>query len=334
MAINIALEIGTSYTTIFVDNYNIVLREPTAVAFLDNEENTVRAVGEEALQMQGKTGEKINVVFPVSEGYISDPESASLMLAEFIKKIFPSRSRIFAPSLKAILSVPAGISVDERKIYEDVLVKAGINKVEMVDKVLLSALGADLPISDGGVVVVSIGGGSTDVALVGMYSVISGCSFNLGGNMMDRAIIDHIVGKYGIKISKATAMRLKEETASLYPNDIAVTEVKGLDTDTLTPTTVKVFASDLYETLQPYYERVCDGIVGIVNDCPPALAESLHNKGVFVVGGGAKMPGLKEMLAERIPLPVTIVAEPEYASVSGGGKLISDKALMDNINTQ
>jgi rod shape-determining protein MreB len=284
--------------------------------------------------MQDKTGEKINVVFPATEGYISDPESASLMLAEFIKKIFPTRSKLFAPTLKAILSVPAGLSVDERRVYEDVLVKAGINKVEMVDKVLLSAIGAVLPIGDGGVVLVSIGGGSTEIALVGMYSVISGCSINLGGNMMVRAIIDYVVGKYGVKISKATAMRLKEETASLYSADIATSEVKGLNTDTLTPTTLKVYASDLYETLQPYYERICDGIVGIINDCPPALAESLHNKGVFVVGGGAKIPGLKEMLSERIPLPVTVVSEPEYASVSGGGKLVSNKELMDEINTQ
>ena len=133
MAINIALELGTSYTTIFVDNYNIVLREPTAVAFLDDDDNTLRAVGEEALQMQGKTGEKINVVFPVSEGYISDPESASLMLAEFIKKIFPSRSKIFS-SIKAILSIPAGLSVEERRVYEEILVKAGIKFTVLMDE--------------------------------------------------------------------------------------------------------------------------------------------------------------------------------------------------------
>ena len=129
MAINIALEIGTSYTTIFVENYNIVLREPTVVAFLDDEENTLRAVGEDALIMQGKTSEKINFVFPVTEGYIADAESASIMLAEFLKKIFPKRSKLFSP-LKAILSVPAGLTVEERKVYEDVLVKAGISKIE------------------------------------------------------------------------------------------------------------------------------------------------------------------------------------------------------------
>ena len=333
MAINVALEIGTSYTTIFVDNYNIVLREPTAVAFLDDEENTVRAVGYDALQMQGKTGEKINVVFPVSEGYIADPETASLMLAEFLKKIFPKRPKLFS-SIKAILSVPAGLSVEERKVYEDVLVKAGINKVEMVDKVLLGAIGADLPINEGGVLLVSIGGGSTEIALVGMCSVISGCSVNIGGNMMDRAIIDYIVGKYGVKLSKATAIKLKEETASLYSDDLASCEVKGLNTDTLTPTTVKVNAIDLYEALLPYYERICEGIIGIINDCPPALAESLHNKGVCVVGGGAKIPGLEELLTSRIPLPIKIVSQPEYASVSGGGKLISNKELMDEINSQ
>ena len=333
MAINIALEIGTSYTTIFVENYNIVLREPTVVAFLDDEENTLRAVGEDALMMQGKTSEKINFVFPVTEGYIADAESASIMLAEFLKKIFPKRSKLFSP-LKAILSVPAGLTVEERKVYEDVLVKAGISKIEMVEKVLLGAIGADLPIKNGGQLIVSIGGGSTEIALVGMCSVASGCSMNIGGDMMDRAIMDYIVGKYGVNVSKATARKLKEETASLYSDDIASCEIKGLNTDTLTPTSILISSTDLYEALMPYYERICEGIISIINDCPPSLAEGLHNKGVFVVGGGAKIPGLQETLAKKIPLPVKVLSQPEYTCVVGGGKLISDKELMDEINTQ
>ncbi len=334
MAINIALEIGSTYTTIFVENYNVVLREPSAIAFMDDSDHTVRAVGEEAVEMQGRAGEKINVVYPVVDGYLSDKDAASLMLSEFLRKIFPRIGKLFSSSVHAIVSVPAAIDVEERKAYEDVCVKAGISKVEMVDKVLLSAIGADLDLKQGGVILVSIGGGSTEIALVGQCAVLSGCSVNIGGNMMDRAIMDAVIGKYGVKLDKTVVTELKESIGTLFYNDISQEEVKGLNTDTVTPAACTVYAYDLYESLLPYYERIAEGIMGVVNECPSAFAQSLHDMGVFVVGGGAKIPGLKGILEEKLSLPVTVCKEPEYASVVGGGKLISDKELLTEINAR
>lgn len=326
MAINIAVEIGSSYTTIFVENNNVVLREPSIVAFLDDANKTVRAVGKQAIVLKGKTTEKVNFVTPVEDGYITDPESASIMLSEFLKKIFPSKK-----NLKAILSTPASLTVEERKTYEDVCIKAGISKVEMVDKVLLSSVGASMPVADGGAIVVSIGGGSTEIALVSMYSVIAGCAVNIGGNMMDSAIIDYVIGKYGIKISKGTAQKVKEEVGSLMSNCMLAYEVKGLDTESLIPSAITLCSYDIYEAISPYYKRIAEGIMSIVNECPPALCESLHDRGVFVVGGGAKIHGLEKLLKGETNLKVKVCQDPEYCAIIGGGKLINNKELLNQI---
>lgn len=330
--VNIAIEIGTTYTTIFVENYNVVLREPSVVAFMDDDYNTVRAVGKQALELDGKINEKVNFVYPVCDGYVKDASAASIMLKEFIKKIFPRAGKLFGPCFRAILSVPASLTVEERRMYEDVCVKAGIRKVEMVDKVVLSAVGASVPVSDGGVILVSVGGGSTEVALVSVYSIIDGLSINVGGTMMDSAIVDCVRGKYGLKISKAIATKIKEEIGSLYTNDLSKLDVKGLDSGTLTPAEITVYATDVYEVLLPYYECIASGVMQIINNCPPALAEYIHDRGVFVVGGGAKIPGLKEYLLASTKLPVTICKDPEYASIIGAGKLMTDKEMLELIN--
>lgn len=331
MAINIAIEIGSSYTTIFVENNNVVLREPSIVAFLDDARKTVRAVGKQAIVLKGKTTEKVNFVTPIEEGYITDPDSASVMLAEFLKKIFPAKGKFLSKSIKAILSTPASLTVEERKTYEDVCLKAGISKVEMVDKVILSSVGASMPVSDGGAIVVSIGGGSTEIALVSMHSVIAGCAVNIGGNMMDQAIVDYVIGKYGIKISRATAQKLKEEVGSLKPNCLLSYEVKGLDTESLIPSAITLCSYDVYEAICPYYKRIAEGIMSIVNECPPALCESLHDRGVFVVGGGAKIHGLEKLLKDETNLNVKVCQDPEYSAIIGGGKLINNKELLNQI---
>lgn len=332
MAINIAIEIGSSYTTIFVENNNVVLREPSIVAFLDDAKKTIRAVGKQASALKGKTTEKINFVSPVEDGYITDVESASVMLSEFLKKIFPSKGKFLSKPIKALLSTPASLTVEERKTYEDVCIKAGISKVEMIDKVILSSVGASLPISDGGAIVVSIGGGCTEIALVSVYSIIAGCSVNIGGNMMDKAIVDYVIGKYGIKISRATAQKLKEEVGSLNSKCLLSYEVKGLDTESLTPSAITLCSYDVYEAISPYYKRIAEGIMSIVNECPPALCESLHDRGVFVVGGGAKIHGLEKFLKDETKLEVKVCSDPEYCAIVGGGKLINDKELLNQIS--
>lgn len=334
-SLNVAIEIGTSYVTVYASGAGVVLREPTVIAFVgEGEDRKVLAVGEKAVRMQGKAPERTTVVNPVSEGYIVDEDACALLLTELIKKIIPDEC-VFFPRIKAVLTVPTGLTVDERKTYEDVLMKAGVKEVNTVSGVLSSALGFDLPItSPGGFLVANAGGGMTEIAVISMGGIISGCSVNVGGAMMDRAIVDYLVGKYGFKVGINTARKIKEEIGSLYPNDVSSMEVKGLSVNTLTPTTKSVYATDVYDALLPYYARISDAIEGILNLCPPELAATVQEKGLHLCGGASKIPGLTRVVKEVLGVPVTVSSEPDYTSITGAGKLLENKDLFKFILAQ
>ncbi len=334
-SMDIAIEIGTSFTSIYMSGSGLVLREPSVVAFIgDSENKKLLAVGSKAVQMQGRAPEKTTVVCPVADGYIADADACVSMMTEFIKRILPP-SYVFFPRVRAILAVPTCLTVGERKVYEDVVRSAGVNEVSMVDNVLVTALGFDLPVaSPAGGLVVNIGGGVTEIAIVSLCGTISGCSVNVGGNMMDKALADFLVGKYGLKVGLNTARRIKEEIGSLYPNDISSMEVKGINTNTMTPSSLSVYATDVYEALLPYYARIAEAVHGITNLCPPELAGGIHGSGLFAAGGAAKMPGLERIFKEVLEIPVTIGEDPEYTAISGAGKLLGNKELLKQINAQ
>ena len=149
--------------------------------------------------------------------------------------------------------------------------------------------------------------------------------------MMDKALIDFLVGKYGLKVGGATARRIKEEIGSLYPNDIASMEVKGINTNTMTPSSLNVYATDVYEALLPYYARIAEAVEGITNLCPP---EGIHGMGLFAAGGASRMPGFDKVLKEVLNIPVTIGEDPEYTAISGAGKLLGNKELLNAIRAQ
>ncbi|MBR7141812.1 MAG: rod shape-determining protein [Clostridia bacterium] len=332
---NIAIEIGTSHTSVYLESAVVVLREPTAVAYVgDGDNKSVVAVGERAMSMMGKTPDKTTVVCPVVDGYIVDVDACKAMMSEYIKRILPV-SYIFFPKIKAILVTPTGLTVDERKVYEDVVVQAGVAEVTLVDNVIATALGFDLPIaSPAGGFVVNIGGGITEIALISVCGIISGCSVNVGGSMMDRALMDYLVGKYGLKVGGLTARRIREEIGTLYNNDVSYLEVKGININTLTPSTQCVYAEDTCAALLPYYARIADAIQGVTNLCPPELSSSVQGSGVFVAGGCAKIPGVEKVLGEILEIPVTVAEEPELVSVLGAGKLIGNKDLIKQIRSQ
>lgn len=331
---DIAIEIGTSFTSIYLSGSGVVLREPTVVAFIgENENKKLLAAGVKAVQMQGRAPEKTTVVCPVSDGYIVDADACVVLMKEFIKRILPTY--VIFPRIRALLAVPTGLTVGERKVYEDVLRAAGVNEIMLVDNVIVTALGFDLPVTSAeGGLVVNVGGGVTEIAIISLCGTISGCSVNVGGNMMDKALIDFLVGKYGLKVGGATARRIKEEIGSLYPNDIASMEVKGINTNTMTPSSLNVYATDVYEALLPYYARIAEAVEGITNLCPPELASGIHGMGLFAAGGASRMPGFGKVLKEVLNIPVTIGEDPEYTAISGAGKLLGNKELLNAIRAQ
>ncbi|MGN1094532.1 MAG: rod shape-determining protein [Candidatus Neoclostridium sp.] len=329
--VNIALDIGTCFTSIFVENQGVVLREPTLIAYTGKDEaRKLCCVGDDAADIIGKAPDNTTIVRPVHGGYISDPAAATMMLGQYLNKINVEKS-LFT-RVNAIMAVPTGLSVEERKQYGDVCYEAGIASVDMVDNVMLSALSMNLPVdAASGNLVVNIGGGSTEIALVSLCGIITGCSVSIGGDMMDAAICDYVVGKYGLRISKALAKKIKEDVGSLYPNDNAGMEIKGVNSKTLVPATCTVYATDVYEALMPYYSKVAEAVRDVIITCPKSFAADLSEKGVFVTGGASKILGLERVMKKALDIDVHVSQSPDYSACIGGGKLLGNRELLNKI---
>ena len=330
----IAVEIGTGFISLYLAGNGIVLREPTIIAFQDDPKNKrVRAVGAAAEQMLGKTPERTTIVTPVEDGVIVDPEACTVLLRAFIRKILPA-SYVFAPKIKAIVGIPMGLTVEERGMYEDVCVAAGISEVTMVDNVMLTGVGIDLPVSGSGGLLVNIGAGTTEIAALSLAGVISGCAVTIAGNKMDNAIIDYVAGKYDVSIGKLAARKLKNEIGSLFSNDMSEAAVSGRNVRTKNSASTFVLAAELCDVLRPYYLQIAEAVESIINMCPPEIAGDIYRRGIWVVGGGAQILGLRETFSERLKLSVYSVDDPSYCTILGAGKLLSDKALLHEILTQ
>jgi len=327
--LNIAIDLGTSYTTIYLENQGVVLREPSVIAYTGKDsQRKFSCVGYAAAEMQGKEPDNTTIVRPIVEGYVTDVGAASMMLGEFIKKIDDG----MFTNISAILAVPTGLTITERKNYGDVCYSAGVCNLEMVDNIVLSAIAMDLPVSSStGSLVVNIGGGSTEIALVALSGINTGCAVTIGGDMMDSAISDFVVGKYGLRIGRIMARKAKEEVGSLYPNDSAGMEVTGVNAKTLVPATCMVYATDIYEALLPYYQKLAEAVGDVIKTLGKSFAEDLKDRGVFVTGGAAKMLGMEKVFTEVLGLPVHVSKTPDYSAVVGGGKLIGNVELLHKL---
>ncbi len=327
-AMDVAIEIGTTFTSIYLSGEGVVLREPSVVAYYGNDRKLL-AVGKDAWEKKGKTPDGTVVVSPVVDGYVSDYAAAKDMLTQFIRRVLPESYVIF-PKIRAILTVPTGLSVDERKVYEDVVRGSGVHECIMVDNALAVSLGCDVDLEQGGLVA-NIGGGVTEIALVSSFGVLSGCSINVGGNMMDEAISNYLVGKYGVRISSSATRTVKEEIGSLYEGDVASVDVTGIGVDTLAPACVTVNAADVYDAIYPYYARVAETIGSVISQCPPALAETVRSFGLKLSGGGSKIPNLDKVFSSLIGVTATVVENGELTGVSGAGRLLSNSRLLGEI---
>lgn len=328
MTTTIAIKPGSMFTSIYVEGHGLVLREPTLAAYGKNSRK-VRAVGYEALEMRGKAP-NISVVSPISEGIICEPEVFSLILKEFLVRIF--EDSFFMPRLNAIVSIPLGLSVSEREIYEDAVFDAGVKSVTLVPGVVLSAIGADLPVGTArGMLNVNLGGGRTDMALLSYGGIINGCGVALGGITFDKAISDYLVGRYGIRISLETARQLREDVGSLLENDMAASTISGMNINTNIPVLACIYASDIREVVRPYLMRICDLTKTIIKSCPTTIANDLMAGGISLTGGISNMLGIREFFMEMLGLPVRIYDKPEYLQILGAGKLISNDDLFEQL---
>lgn len=329
---DIAIDLGTSFTSIFVSGNGVVLHEPSVIAYYDNGVKvSMRAVGSEAYRMVGKAPEKTKTVFPIIDGVIKDQDACTLMLSEFIKMILPD-SYIIKPKIRAVVGVPMGITVEERKMYEEVLLRAGVDEIKMINSIMLAAIGVELPVSsDYGGFIVSIGGGATEMAVLSLCGIVTGCAINVAGDMIDKTLVDSIRGLYRLKVGRPAARAVKEKICSLIRNDRASMEISGIDLETKTIRAARVSVDKLYSAVSVYYNNIIDAVKSVINSCSPALAAEIQKNGITVVGGGAAIPGLAELMKSKLELKVKIPQDPQFATIIGAGMLLSDPYLSDEI---
>ncbi len=323
-AIDIGIDLGTANVLVYVRGKGIVLREPSVVA-KDVRSNKTLAVGEEARQMLGRTPSNIQAIRPLRDGVIADFEVTEAMLNYFIKKVTKQRSflsALFRPKPSVIICVPAEITSVEERAVRDAAKLAGAKSVEIIEEPMAAAIGAGLPI-DGpsGNMVVDIGGGTTDVAVISLGGIVVSQSIRVAGNKLDEAIIRHIRRVYNLMIGERTAEEIKVKIGSAHrlEQELAM-EIRGRDLINGLPKTVKITSEEVREALSEPVQAIVEAVKSVLEKTPPELAADIIDRGVILTGGGALLRGLDVLLGEVTGIPVIVADDPMSCVAIGTGQ--------------
>ena len=327
--IKLAIDLGSSVTKIFMIGSGIVLAEPSCVAVASGTD-VVKAIGEEAKQLIGKTAEYTTIVSPVFEADIVNGNMAAVMLSYFLKKIEigPSRAR----KTEAVFAVPCGASEELLDKYYRLADACKIGSVRFAEVPFLSAFGQNLMLSETNpVFVIDIGGGCTNIAAFSLDGIIAGVSLNIGGGNIDSHIIDKVADSFNLKIGLLTSEKLKVTAASLYEADDEKSIVNGRDISTGRPRSVAVSSSDIYECAKVFADKIVEYTNLVLAKLPAEVSASVWHTGIDLSGGGAKLIGLDDYLADKLQMDVNLAEEPMMAAVLGGGRTVGNADILETV---
>ena len=319
---DISIDLGTANTLIYVRDKGIVLNEPSVVAIrLDRAggSKSVKEVGIEAKMMLGRTPGNIKAIRPLKDGVIADFTITEKMLQHFIKKVHDTT--FFRPSPRVLICVPCGSTQVERRAIKESAYGAGAREVYLIEEPMAAAIGAGMPISEPrGSMVVDIGGGTTEVAIISLNGIVYSESVRIGGDHFDDAIIDYIRRNYGTVIGEATAERVKHEIGSAFPgNKLLELDVRGRNLAEGIPRSFTINSNEILEALQDPLAGIIRAVKGALEQSPPELASDISERGMVLTGGGALLRGLDRLIMEETGLPVIIAEDPLTCVARGGG---------------
>ena len=321
----IGIDLGTANVVVFVPGKGIVVTEPSvvAVSLLDNK---VLAVGNEAKEMVGRTPDTIVAIRPLKDGVIADYRVTEAMLRYFIGKV-SGRFRIFRPEV--MISVPAGITSTEKRAAIDATIKAGAKAAYVVKEPILAAIGAEIPIHEPqGSMIINIGGGTSEVAVISLGGIVSATSARVGGNKFDKAIADYIKRKHGLAIGDRTAENIKIKIGSaLAQVKEDYMDIKGRDLSGRLPKTIRISSNEVTESLQDELRDVINAIKKVLQDTPPELAADIMDKGMILSGGGALLRNLDKLISKTIDVPCYVADDPLFCVARGTGKALENLEL-------
>jgi rod shape-determining protein MreB len=326
---DLAIDLGTANTLVYINGKGIVLREPSIVV-VDDRNGRIQAVGLEAKAMLGKTPINIRAIRPMKDGVIADFEITEKMLQYFIKKT-RTGNQFLKPRI--VIGIPSEITQVERRAVRDAALRARANEVFLIEQAMASAIGADLPITEpGGNMIVDIGGGTTDVAVISLSGIVIAKSVRIASNEMDEAIIQYIKKKYNLLIGERTAEQVKIKIGSAYPLDEPLEmEIKGRDLTYGIPKTLNINDNEIREALEGVVQTIIEVIKNTLEKTPPELAADIVDRGIILCGGGALLKNLDKRLREETTLPIFIADDPLSCVVLGAGKILENLPLLEKI---
>ncbi len=329
---DIGIDLGTANTLVYVKGRGIVLCEPSVVAIQEGTTN-VLAVGEEAKRMLGRTPGNIVAVRPMKDGVIFDFEITENMLRYFIQKVH-NRKALVRPRI--VIAVPSGITEVEKRAVIESSEHAGARKVFLIEEPMAAAIGVGLPVQEpAGNMIVDVGGGTTEVAIISLAGIVFSRSIRTGGDEMDEAVIKYMNRQYNLLIGKNTAENIKIKIGSAYKLDEEVSmEVKGRDQIAGLPKTLTVRSEEIREALMQPVNTIIEVVRTSLERCPPELAADLVDRGIVIAGGGALMRGLDKLLAEETGLPIHVADDPLSAVALGAGKVLDELKFLEKIQVR
>jgi len=329
---DLAIDLGTANTVVYVKGKGIVVNEPSVVAVKKGEQagDRILAVGEEAKRMLGRTPGNIVTSRPLSGGVIADFDTTERMLKYFIQKVHHRKSLIRP---RIIIAIPSGITPVEKKAVRESAEYAGAREVYLIEEPMAAAIGADLPITEPTCnVVVDIGAGTTEVAVISLGGIVQSRSLRVGGDKMDEAIFMHIKRKYNLLIGMHTAELIKVTIGTAYPSDEGEqVEVKGRDLVTGIPTMLTLDSSEVREAISEQVAAITQAVRIVLEQMPPELAGDVVDKGIILTGGGSLLKQLDTLLREETRLPIRVADEPLTTVVRGAGKMLDKLEVLREI---
>ncbi|MDD5289784.1 MAG: rod shape-determining protein [Patescibacteria group bacterium] len=328
---DLGIDLGTTKTLVYVRGRGIVINEPSVVA-INTRTDTILAVGDEARKMLGKTPPYIQVSRPLVNGIISDFEVTEKMLKYFIDQVH-RKSYSLIPRPRVVIGIPLNVTGVERKAVEDAALSAGAREVFLVEEPMAAAIGARLPIQEAvGNLVIDIGGGTTEIAVISLGGIVSSRTLPTAGNELDSDIIQYVRDKFNLYIGEATAEDIKIKIGSVaYEDKTLEMEVRGRDVVTGLPRVAKISSLHIKEAVFKTIRTIVDNIKSVVENTPPELVSEIYERGILLSGGGAQLRGLPELIKSETQIPTTVMDDPVTSVVRGTSIILEDMENLKNI---
>ncbi|ADG83383.1 MreB/Mrl family cell shape determining protein [Thermincola ferriacetica] len=327
---DMGIDLGTANSSVYMKGKGIVLHEPSVVA-IQRDTGQVLAVGEEAKQMIGRTPGNIVAIRPMKDGVIADFDTTQSMLRYFITKALKKRSFLVRP--RVVVCVPSGVTAVEERAVREAALQAGAREAYLIEEPMAASIGAGLPVHEPtGNMIVDIGGGTSEVAVISLGGIVTSRSIRIGGDEMDEAIMQHIKRTYNLMVGERTAEEIKIKIGTAYPfPETESYEVRGRDLVTGLPKTVNITSEEVYKALSEPVSAILEAIKVTLEKTPPELAADIMDKGIVMAGGGSLLRGLDKLVSEETGMPVHVADEPLFCVAFGTGKVLENLDVLKRV---